>query len=625
MDVMLSGKIIRLDATKRIGIGGEAEVYALNNRAVKIFKPPTHIDFQNDAKLQQDARERIAEHQKKLKAFPKGLPSGVITPLDLVFDKTGASIVGYAMMLLGASEPLIRYGQKPFRSSGIADQAVVEIFQNLHRVVQDVHRSHVVIGDFNDLNVLVQGTQSYLIDADSMQFGSFVCRQYTTRFVDPLLCNPKAASPILQKPHSDESDWYAFAVMLMQCLLFVDPYGGVYRPKDPKKTIAPDKRALHRITVFHPDVRYPKPATPYSVLPDEVLERFHQIFEKDVRGIFPFDLLNEIRWTTCATCGNTHARKVCPFCKQPTAAAIKEVVRVHGTVIARQVFATKGAILAAAFQNEKLLWLFHADGALRREDGTIVRKGVIAPGTRFRIQKSSTLEGVGSDVTTYMRPDEPTHRLVTDRFGDASVVDANAKRRYWVYAGNLMRDGDLGKDFPVTIGNVLQDQTLFWVGSEFGFGFYRAQNMTVAFVFDADGKALKDTVALDPIRGQLVDATCAFANDRCWFFTTTQESGKLVNRCTVIRRDGTIEAKAEQLKDDGSWLSSIRGKSAVGQFLFVPSDDGIIRVDITGNVIHAAKVFEDTESFVNEQSKLFATKQGIYVVNPHDITLLTIK
>ena len=112
---------------------------------------------------------------------------------------------------------------------------------------------------------------AYLIDADSFQFGPFLCRVFTARFVDPLLCVPDATQLLLHQPHTAASDGYAYTVMLMQCLLFVGPYGGVYRPKDPAHRVPHEARPLHRMTIFHPEVQYPKPAIPYGTLPDELL------------------------------------------------------------------------------------------------------------------------------------------------------------------------------------------------------------------------------------------------------------------------------------------------------------------------------------------------------------------
>ena len=126
-----------------------------------------------------------------------------------------------------------------------------------------LHALGVVIGDFNDLNVLVKDEQAYLIDADSFQFGGFLCRVFPERFVDPLSCDPQERRPLLCKPFSTDSDWHAFAVMVMQTLLSVGPYGGVYRPKSTSARVPEYARPLRRITVFHPEVLYPKPAAPY--------------------------------------------------------------------------------------------------------------------------------------------------------------------------------------------------------------------------------------------------------------------------------------------------------------------------------------------------------------------------
>src|SRR5204862_3787387 len=120
--------------------------------------------------------------------------------------------------------------------------------------------------------------------------------------------------PILSRPYNQESDWYAYSVMLMKCLLFCDPYGGVYKPKILPQGIPHAARPLKRITVFHKDVRYPKPAIPIETLPDELLHYFHEVFEKDRRGVFPTGLIRNFRWTKCRNCQTEHARAACPSC-----------------------------------------------------------------------------------------------------------------------------------------------------------------------------------------------------------------------------------------------------------------------------------------------------------------------
>jgi DNA-binding helix-hairpin-helix protein with protein kinase domain len=275
MDLYLAGKKVKLDPARSLGKGGEADVYDIGNaKALKVFKQPDHPDFAGMPEDQNAARERLDTHQQKLRAFPMNLPLRVITPEELAYDKSGKRILGYTMPLLTNAELLMKYGERAFRQGGIGNDDVLNVFRDLHATVGGLHRQSVVIGDFNDLNVLVTGSKAYLIDADSFQFKNFFCRVFTARFADPLLCDPQQSSPMLYKPHTPESDWYAYAIMLMQSLLFVGPYGGVYRPRDAKNIIPHDARPMKRITVFDSEVRYPKPAVPFNVLPDELLHHF---------------------------------------------------------------------------------------------------------------------------------------------------------------------------------------------------------------------------------------------------------------------------------------------------------------------------------------------------------------
>jgi len=160
------------------------------------------------AEAQQGARERLALHQQKLMQFPQSLPERVIAPQGLVMNQSGRRILGYTMPLLTNAEVLLRYCDRRRRvgdhrqvQQAVTTQSIVDLFLDLHETVAKLHFADVVIGDFNDLNILVQGTQAFLIDADSFQFGSFPCSVFTARFVDPLLCDPQETQPMLGRPY----------------------------------------------------------------------------------------------------------------------------------------------------------------------------------------------------------------------------------------------------------------------------------------------------------------------------------------------------------------------------------------------------------------------------------------
>lgn len=632
MDVYINGKKVRADPKRAIGKGGEADVFNIGQKtALKLFKQPDHPDYQGLPQEQQAARDRLHVHQQKLRQFPPGLPAQVIAPDHLATDKTGQTILGYTMPLLQNATVLLKYSDRGFRQAGIPHQRMIEIFQDLHETIAKLHTTGIVIGDFNDLNVLIQDTKAYLIDADSFQFSSFLCSVFTARFVDPLLCDASSNQLMLNQAHNANSDWYAFAVMLMQCLLFVDPYGGVYKPKSATHYLPHAARPLHRITIFHPAVRYPKPAIPYQVLSDDLLHYFHQVFEQDLRGEFPRSLLDRLHWQTCPHCGTDHARPQCPQCTtQMVVTPPPQQTSVRGTVTATPIFHAPGTILAATVEQGRLQWLYHDGQQVCREDGSVILQGDLQPHLRWRIQGKTTLLGYQGQGVKF-QPDRPPEKFAVDSLGAIAQFDVNPTACYWLCNGQLLRQ-DWQSRLPssVYIGDCLVGQTRFWVGATFGLGFYQAGHLNVAFVFDAHKLGINDRVKLPPWHGQLIDASCHFSQDYGWLFLTTQTQGQIHHHCIVIHATGTVMASEAAISGQDHWLAklfttgaaAIATPCAVNHFLWVATDDGIVRIDCQTGQLQPTKTFPDTEPFVNSQCQLFAAIDGLYVVNHQIIQFL---
>ncbi|MEK7641648.1 MAG: hypothetical protein AAB365_01485 [Patescibacteria group bacterium] len=628
MDIMIGKRKVRVGSLKAIGKGGEADILDLGSGLIlKLFKTPDHPDYAGDSpelkRERKGAEMRLKQHQQKLPAFPKGLPARVVTPVELATVASGpgvGSICGYTMNFVPGAELMIRYSQKDSRLKGFPTPTVVAGFKDLHATVGGIHRAGVVIGDFNDLNGLVKGDAIHLIDADSMQFGRFFCTVFTQKFVDPTLCDPKGDSPLLVKPHNENSDWYAFAALLMQSLLFVGPYGGVYIPKAAKDRVNHDARSLHRITVFDPEVRYPKPAVHWSILPDDLLQQFHRVFKKDERGEFPRRLLDGLNWQVCPKCSLEHARFACPVCQPGAIGVVKQSVEIRGTVKATKVYMNRGVILAAVFQGGSLRYLEHDNNQYRREDGTVVLTGALDARVRCRISGDRTI--IAKEATAIIFDGaKQKERLTIDMNGTHSLVDSNQSHYYFGRNGQILRDADMGHEH---MGDILQGQTLFWVGPAFGFGFYWAGRIRTGFVFDAKRSGMNDSVKLPPMPGQLIDTSCYFSSDRAWFLWSAQENGRRVNHCVVVRPTGAVEGHAQAEDGDGSWLGTIRGKCATGNVLLCATDQGIIQVKHDGATIAEAKRYPDTEPFVSSDDSLIVGADGLYVVSRKEMTLLRI-
>ena len=633
MEIYLNQKKLVLDAANSLGEGGEAVLW-LNpdnpDEVIKVFKGPDHPALAGMREEQDAAKFRLEQHQQKLLALKqRQLPLGVVGPKDLAVipnphyqqhqSKGKYLIAGYTMDFVRGANTLLAYSDNNFKKP-IPFRTLMTLLRQLYQLVAALHQEKIIIGDFNDLNVMVAGEDVYLIDVDSYQFDQWFAYAFTQRFLDPLVGGYTRQGLTLTMPYRPTTDWYAFAIMLMQTLLSAGPYSGITNVKsDTGKRLKQWERVQRRLTVFSPDVKYPTEAIPFGYLPDDVLHHLDQVFVKDKRGEFPATLL-QFEWHPCDICGIWHARAVCPSCARPAPASVKQTVRIRGTVTSTRIFKTSGYILFATWDKE-FRHLYWENGVFYREHKREVFKGDLDPFYRYRISAVRTLMGKQGRVALF---DGATQLFSVDSVQNLAMFDANAENYFWVKAGRLQKNHALGSEF---IGQVLPNQTYFWVGEEKGFGFYSAGNIKIAFIFSTKTKGINDSIAPLDYRGQLVDSTAVFGTHSIWVFYASQEQGVIRNRCRVYDFTGTLLAAAEGEYDDGTWLGRIRGKTVLGNTLLSITPDGISRFKIhhATNTIVEETNFPDTEPFVNLDCHLFISPAGLYVVDRREIRLITIK
>jgi hypothetical protein len=668
MNVYLESRRIALDPASAIGQGGEAEVFDVGGgQALKIFKGPRHPDFAGSPHERDAASRRLAQHQRKLPDFPPGLPERVITPATLATErKRGGRIVGYAMRLVAGAELLASYAepqmcrQRYGQTHAAHGNQAVAVLRDLHATVAALHRAGVIIGDFNDSNVLVSGQRAFLIDADSFQFGSYPCTVFTERFVDPLLCDPAAAAPVLCRPYSDDSDWYAFHVLTMRTLLGVGPYGGVHRPADPARRVPQAARPLRRVTVFDPEVVYPRPALPYDLLPDALLARLQDVFCRDRRGPLPVALLDDLRFTRCLGCGAEHARDLCPRCRPGVARPAAVHARILGRLRVEELAVVAGAIVDARLLGGTLAYLTLDAGQLRDHTGAVLATGMQPrPGRTIACWSGGAIVADAGHARFLVRPGAQTgvrrgattaaprgvdFDIVADTCTGETALCVSPDGEHVAWAGNgrqLCRSGsalagaatvaDLG---PTDLGAVLRGQTRLWLGDALGFGFYRAGALAVGFLFHPGRRGLNDRVELPAMRGRIEQVSCAPSSDRVWLFWREHRQGKEIARCALIAASGALLATAEAeagsgagSSEDDAWLLAGAGATALGPYLFAPTDAGIVRVEAQGNALRPTRSFPDTEPFVSAGDRLIAAPAGaggLYVVKPDRILRLTL-
>jgi hypothetical protein len=75
---------------------------------------------------------------------------------------------------------------------------------------------------------------------------------------------------------------------------------------------------------------------------------------------------------------------------------------------------------------------------------------------------------------------------------------------------------------------------------------------------------------------------------------------------------------ASETLADATWLAGFAGACAAGPQLFVPTDEGIARVEVVQGAIVATRVFAETAPFVGASDHLALSPGGIDVLRRMD-------
>jgi hypothetical protein len=666
--VRLCGKLLTLRDKALLGQGGEARVYAHSGRAIKVYHPiPTGLETSARRAAQKQHDLRVA----KLKAFPSGLPGTVVAPEALVYDDGGNDVIGYAMAQLQNAHDFVQLSRRSFRDAVISNQQLIGLFRELYLTLGALHRSKVIVGDLNDGNVVFfenprtqaarsasglaqQASPSFalkIIDADSMQFAGYPCVVAHERFVDPRLYGVDLSS----RPRFDElSDWYAFATLLFNCLLYVHPYGGVH-PDYPTLL----RRAEAHVSVFAPEVTLPKVAAPLEVLSPTMRDYFGELFDSSQRSVFPESLL-ETGWRRCS-CGLEHARSHCPACQAslmprstPSPAVNKSAsLVIVGRCRALPLFATRGRLVAVCVRAGRLRYAALDTSQpgeqpnITREDGSKLFDTPIAllPGTRVAIaDKNTTWIGYRGQLARVQKGAPPSSTRTASAFGEA-VFDANESGCYRLQDDWLIRHED-----GVRIGQLVGNQAWLRVGATLGYGFYRAGAMLVAFVFDLARPILR-TLQLPPIAGH-IRSVHAVSHRRQVLFSFVAEldgqqqgnqpagsarlqgnqlagSARLQGRQqhTLYLIDDSPRLLATRVGDPQTdrLLVNPRGYALFAGRLLTSTDEGLLSADIdtrSGQIVER-HLFTDSKPFCSADAELHLASSGsVYLATTKQIMQL---
>jgi len=646
------------DESQVIGEGGEAIVmkWTPSQEFTRKYGDVPYLVklFFEDTPLQVAAAKM---RQKKLPQFPKNLRRNAISPICFATDPRTGRIIGIVLPLVDNVKPLVKLMDKKYRKEvGFTQEDAAKVLINLHALILGVHRAGVVIGDFNDKNVLVNidTLEVFLIDVDSAQWGTWTSLVATAEFSDPTLLD-QDQNLLRGARYSQTSDWYSFTVMVYQLFTLSHPYrDGVHRPK--RKPGAPrevrqnfSERVASRLSVFDPTVHLDttgvkRPHRPAS-LPEELGLFMRDVFVSDRRETpFPITLLTAFQWMTCPACGREHGRVKCPSpqCGAPGFPPLRTNAQPRPAAPPPPPSATPAPsgpapaapaatprdtqFITTATQGGKLLYVHYQDGAYRREDGAVAWRRPHQPGLSVFIAGNRTVFGAGSEVAIVNGSARPT-QLKTQQTFNKPTVAANGQFVYWMDGSSLMRDD--GNPNTITIGSILPNMTSVWVGEQFGVALVQAGVITQALVFDAARAGFQGSYNL-PIRigAQVIDATCIVNDSYAWLVVTYRTSKGVQSRtCYVLNRSGQLLATVSG-QNGNTWLRSISSAAlAVGDKLLVPvTGTGITRVGIAGSTLQSEGTYRGSAQIVTDTIAtvgLCLTPRGLVHIGRTKLTRVT--
>jgi hypothetical protein len=112
------------------------------------------------------------------------------------------------------------------------------------------------------------------------------------------------------------------------------------------------------------------------------------------------------------------------------------------------------------------------------------------------------------------------------------------------------------------------------------------------------------------------------AEDRAWLFVTLADAGRITTTALVVDAQALVLASGLL---DAPWANGITGACATGPHLFVPTDDGIARIEVDAGALVQTRTFAATAPLVTAADHLSISDGGLVVQRARDAIQLHLK
>jgi len=334
----------------------------------------------------------------------------------------------------------------------------------------------------------------------------------------------------------------------------------------------------------------------------------------------PVELLADRRWES----GHTAVSKV------------KETLEVNGTVTAVLKFTSNGYILHVNSNSDgSISVLEHVDEMFKINKKTQYT-GKLGPGI-YTFNPNFFLLGDKRGLRC-IDTSGKVMQIFADDIHGVPIVAANKLAFYTVHNGELHRHDRPRLDpldqalASTKVCDVLQDSTRIWVGDKVGVGCSKVLSRLDVFLFFSYINGRTDVSNINdfiPSIGfnRILDSRAYISSKLAWLVLTLGATDNNKNKtynlcvCVDIKQSKAIASTSSLDAPESAIAGDIHGYDAFGNSLFIPTDDGIKKLNETCDKVVE---FPDTSPFVDSNSRLLVTPTGIHSVSASTVTHLSI-
>ncbi len=259
MIVIVNGKKVNLSQKDYVTKGGEGSIYRKGQLAYKIY----------------DDLNKMIPVAKIGELSTLDNPS-IVRPADVVYNEKKHEI-GFTMDWLdGNVVALCKLFTNTFRdNNGVENDHIIELVENMKKVIQFIHDRKFLIVDGNELNYMVSNSfvTPYFIDVNAWKTPSYPAT---------------AIMPSIRDWRNDKftvmSDWFSFAIVSFQLFIGIHPFKGKHSGYKKNDFI---KRITDCVSVFNGSVSLPPTTRDFNLIPSSYKDWYFHLFENGERKLPP--------------------------------------------------------------------------------------------------------------------------------------------------------------------------------------------------------------------------------------------------------------------------------------------------------------------------------------------------